>query len=74
MYLDFAEGSWLRAPKTFGISCDKADRGVFCYVNEITLDPILGQRPVARRTNFRIRGWKFLSHPLDPWGGGGPGS
>ena len=32
MHLVFTLGSWLKASKTVGISCDKC----LCYVNEVT--------------------------------------
>lgn len=28
--------SWHRAAKTLGISCDKSNKGIICYVNEAT--------------------------------------
>ena len=36
IYLVFVHSSWLLVLKNLGISCDKSDKGVFCYVNEVS--------------------------------------
>lgn len=45
-----------RAPKTFGISSDEHDKGVFCYVNKVTFVKHLRMGAVANGANYVIRG------------------
>ena len=63
---------WHWAPKTLGISCDKSNKCVFCYVNEVTLGMPLGNKSwglVARRTNRVFRGLEISVPSPDLWEG-----
>lgn len=37
-YFVFVHSSWQRAPNTLGISHGESNKGVTCYVNEVTLE------------------------------------
>lgn len=60
---------WHGAPKTLGISCDKGERGVFCYVNEVTFRPHSRARAVCLKDQPLGESlYNFLPnmHPLLP--------
>lgn len=59
---------WPTAPKTLGISCDDRDKGVFCYVNEVTFRKATWMGAGCQR-NHVISGLELSVPTPDFWGG-----
>lgn len=61
---------WHTAPKILGISCDKSNKSVFCYVNEVTFRKYLWLGGlVAWGPNLVSRGLELSGPTPDLWGG-----
>jgi len=63
-----------RAPKTFGISCEERQQGIFCNVNEASLGKGVGtlRSWVPGEPTLGLEGWNFEPYPPDlrGWKGG----
>ena len=61
----FTELKSLESPKSL------SNRGVFCYVNEVTLGKNLRMGAPWQWNQPGDESWDFQSHPHDLWGGEG---
>lgn len=63
-------GSWLLAQQTFGISSVERDKGVSCYVNEMTfLLHLRSGSCLPGESTLGLEAWNFQSHPQPLWWG-----
>lgn len=69
MYLIFVQDSWLTAPKMFGISYNKGNKGVFCYINIGNFWNLQWRQGLPRRPDHVIGGLELLVPPPDLWRG-----